>query len=175
MDTIWVLSDPNSRLESLEPRDFVVGRQRESTVSALHLFPFTYIHLDMLQCTRAPMLRSATRRHVLRLGDNAGAGVHWYRRRIATTTSLRAANSPSSGPSTLAPPHAAPARPALAADPDAADRAPASSSQASVPATTDLLEAYRSLVAQGRLTWDDEQVRIVMKVRTAPSYSVLSS
>lgn len=28
----------------------------------------------------------------------------------------------------------------------------------------DLLESYRELVASGRLKWDDEQVRVVMKV-----------
>lgn len=33
------------------------------------------------------------------------------------------------------------------------------------PAPTDLLELYRGLVAAGRLNWDDEQVRCVMKVR----------
>ncbi len=34
----------------------------------------------------------------------------------------------------------------------------------SVPTSTDLLELYRGLVAQGKLKWDDEQVRCVMKV-----------
>ncbi|EAL20923.1 hypothetical protein CNBE2840 [Cryptococcus deneoformans B-3501A] len=33
------------------------------------------------------------------------------------------------------------------------------------PAPTDLLELYRGLVAAGRLNWDDEQVRCVMKLR----------
>jgi len=33
-----------------------------------------------------------------------------------------------------------------------------------LPASTDLLELYRGWVAQGRLRWDDEQVRCVMKV-----------
>lgn len=33
-----------------------------------------------------------------------------------------------------------------------------------LPASTDLLEVYRGMVAQGRLAWDEEQVRIVMKV-----------
>ena len=28
----------------------------------------------------------------------------------------------------------------------------------------DLLESYRELVSSGRLKWDDEQVRVVMKV-----------
>lgn len=32
----------------------------------------------------------------------------------------------------------------------------------------DLLEVYRGLVASGRLTWDDEQVRVVMKVSHFP-------
>ena len=32
-------------------------------------------------------------------------------------------------------------------------------------ASQDLLETYRGLVASGRLAWDDEQVRTVMKVR----------
>ena len=31
-------------------------------------------------------------------------------------------------------------------------------------ANTDLLEVYRGLVAQGKLQWDDEQVRCIMKV-----------
>ncbi|WWC65826.1 uncharacterized protein I303_108448 [Kwoniella dejecticola CBS 10117] len=34
-----------------------------------------------------------------------------------------------------------------------------------VPAPTDLLELYRGLVASGRLKWDDEQVRTVIKLR----------
>ncbi|WVQ79180.1 hypothetical protein IAT38_001276 [Cryptococcus sp. DSM 104549] len=34
-----------------------------------------------------------------------------------------------------------------------------------LPAPTDLLELYRGLVASGRLKWDDEQVRCVMKLR----------
>ncbi|WWC92798.1 uncharacterized protein L201_007757 [Kwoniella dendrophila CBS 6074] len=38
-------------------------------------------------------------------------------------------------------------------------------SAAQVPAPTDLLELYRGLVATGRLKWDDEQVRCVMKLR----------
>lgn len=33
-----------------------------------------------------------------------------------------------------------------------------------VPVSMDLLELYRGLVAQGRLKWDDEQVRTVMQV-----------
>ncbi|TXT13692.1 hypothetical protein VHUM_01059 [Vanrija humicola] len=33
------------------------------------------------------------------------------------------------------------------------------------PAPPDLLESYRTLVSSGRLTWDDEQVRTVMKLR----------
>ncbi|OWZ77983.1 AFG1-family ATPase [Cryptococcus neoformans Bt85] len=33
------------------------------------------------------------------------------------------------------------------------------------PAPTDLLELYRGLVAAGRLNWDDEQVRCIMKLR----------
>lgn len=33
-----------------------------------------------------------------------------------------------------------------------------------VPTSTDLLEVYRGMVAQGRLAYDPEQVRIVMKV-----------
>jgi hypothetical protein len=37
-------------------------------------------------------------------------------------------------------------------------------SMANLPASTDLLEVYRGLVAQGKLSWDEEQVRIVMKV-----------
>lgn len=36
-----------------------------------------------------------------------------------------------------------------------------------LPASTDLLEVYRGMVAQGRLAWDEEQVRIVMKVSHA--------
>ncbi|WVR08057.1 hypothetical protein IAU60_005103 [Kwoniella sp. DSM 27419] len=34
-----------------------------------------------------------------------------------------------------------------------------------LPTSTDLLELYRGLVATGRLKWDDEQVRTVMKLR----------
>jgi hypothetical protein len=37
-------------------------------------------------------------------------------------------------------------------------------SMTNLPASTDLLEVYRGMVAQGRLAWDEEQVRIVMKV-----------
>lgn len=39
----------------------------------------------------------------------------------------------------------------------------------SLPSSTDLLEVYRGMVAQGRLAWDEEQVRIVMKVSYTPS------
>lgn len=42
------------------------------------------------------------------------------------------------------------------------------SSSVSSPPRQDLLEAYRELVSSGRLKWDDEQVRIVMKVRSTP-------
>jgi hypothetical protein len=31
-------------------------------------------------------------------------------------------------------------------------------------ASTDLLEVYRGMVATGKLRWDDEQIRCVMKV-----------
>jgi protein AFG1 len=51
-----------------------------------------------------------------------------------------------------------------------------------LPTSTDLLEVYRGMVAQGRLAYDPEQVRIVMKVRlyspvslwdnTDPSYGI---
>ncbi|KAE8542517.1 hypothetical protein D1P53_001296 [Cryptococcus gattii VGV] len=41
----------------------------------------------------------------------------------------------------------------------------ASNTAALPPAPTDLLELYRGLVAAGRLNWDDEQVRCVMKLR----------
>lgn len=41
----------------------------------------------------------------------------------------------------------------------------ASSSTSNLPASTDLLEVYRGMVAQGRLRWDEEQVRVVMRVR----------
>jgi len=34
-----------------------------------------------------------------------------------------------------------------------------------LPTSTDLLEVYRGMVARGRLAYDPEQVRIVMKVR----------
>jgi hypothetical protein len=37
-----------------------------------------------------------------------------------------------------------------------------------LPASTDLLEVYRGLVAQGRLRWDEEQVRVVMKAGLDP-------
>jgi len=36
-----------------------------------------------------------------------------------------------------------------------------------LPTSTDLLEVYRGMVAQGRLAYDPEQVRIVMKVSLA--------
>lgn len=39
------------------------------------------------------------------------------------------------------------------------------------PAPTDLLELYRGLVAAGRLNWDDEQVRCIMKVRPHQCFS----
>jgi hypothetical protein len=42
--------------------------------------------------------------------------------------------------------------------------AEAGPSTSNLPASTDLLEVYRGMVAQGRLAWDPEQVRIVMKV-----------
>ncbi|WVO23098.1 uncharacterized protein IAS62_004443 [Cryptococcus decagattii] len=41
----------------------------------------------------------------------------------------------------------------------------ASNTAALPPAPTDLRELYRGLVAAGRLNWDDEQVRCVMKLR----------
>nr|KIR46773.1 AFG1-family ATPase [Cryptococcus bacillisporus CA1280] len=41
----------------------------------------------------------------------------------------------------------------------------ASNTAALPPAPTDLLELYGGLVAAGRLNWDDEQVRCVMKLR----------
>ena len=33
-----------------------------------------------------------------------------------------------------------------------------------LPASTDLLELYRGMVTAGRLKWDDEQVRCIIKV-----------
>lgn len=33
-----------------------------------------------------------------------------------------------------------------------------------VPRSTDLLEVYRGMVATGKLRWDDEQIRCVIKV-----------
>ena len=33
-----------------------------------------------------------------------------------------------------------------------------------LPANTNILEVYRGIVAQGKLKWDDEQVRCVVKV-----------
>ena len=44
------------------------------------------------------------------------------------------------------------------------DHAVTSTLNSSVPTSTDLLELYRGLVAQGRLKWDDDQVRCVLKV-----------
>lgn len=38
-----------------------------------------------------------------------------------------------------------------------------------LPTSTDLLEVYRGMVAQGRLNYDPEQVRIVMKVCLSPN------
>jgi len=38
-----------------------------------------------------------------------------------------------------------------------------------LPTNTDLLEVYRGMVAQGRLNYDPEQVRIVMKVCLSPN------
>ena len=46
---------------------------------------------------------------------------------------------------------------------------------ASVPAITDLLELYRGLVAQGKLKWDDEQVRCVVKVGSIPIHTCFRS
>jgi hypothetical protein len=39
-----------------------------------------------------------------------------------------------------------------------------------LPTSTDLLEVYRGMVAQGRLAYDPEQVRIVMKVRPSSRF-----
>jgi hypothetical protein len=39
-----------------------------------------------------------------------------------------------------------------------------------LPASTDLLELYRGMVTAGRLKWDDEQVRCIIKVRLAPQF-----
>lgn len=44
---------------------------------------------------------------------------------------------------------------------------------ANLPASTDLLEVYRGLVAQGKLSWDEEQVRIVMKVYPIRAHLIL--
>jgi hypothetical protein len=49
------------------------------------------------------------------------------------------------------------------------------SSSVSNPPRQDLLEAYRELVSSGRLKWDDEQVRIVMKVRSTPRPSLTAA
>ncbi|KAL7425111.1 hypothetical protein Q5752_000799 [Cryptotrichosporon argae] len=49
-----------------------------------------------------------------------------------------------------------------------AGAAPARAAHENTPAAlvpTDLLEVYRGLVASGQLRWDDEQVRVVMKLR----------
>lgn len=43
------------------------------------------------------------------------------------------------------------------------------------PPTVDLLESYRDLVASGRLKWDDEQVRVVMKVGVGGGAGLQSS
>ena len=44
------------------------------------------------------------------------------------------------------------------------DRTATDNMTSSVPTSSDLLEFYRGLVAQGRLKWDDDQVRCVLKV-----------
>lgn len=54
-------------------------------------------------------------------------------------------------------------RRAYATAPSEAAAVPAQNAS-NLPASTDLLEVYRGLVAQGRLRWDEEQVRVVMKV-----------
>lgn len=50
---------------------------------------------------------------------------------------------------------------------DTSVRAAGSSDTAEIT-SQDLLERYRGLVASGRLKWDDEQVRTIMKVRRRP-------
>lgn len=47
---------------------------------------------------------------------------------------------------------------------DAAEAGHAEVAVSGLPTSTDLLEVYRGMVAQGRLAYDPEQVRIVMKV-----------
>ncbi|KAL1411127.1 hypothetical protein Q8F55_002077 [Vanrija albida] len=56
-------------------------------------------------------------------------------------------------------PRIAQRRSSTAPDPASASRTP------DTARPPDLLEAYRTLVSSGRLTWDDEQVRTVMKLR----------
>ena len=52
------------------------------------------------------------------------------------------------------------------------DANPPMAGPSNLPASTDLLEVYRGMVAQGRLAWDEEQVRIVMKVGRDPLSSL---
>ena len=51
------------------------------------------------------------------------------------------------------------------ADPTSEHAGPSASTSPNLPSSVDLLEVYRSYVARGKLKWDDEQVRVVMKVR----------
>lgn len=46
------------------------------------------------------------------------------------------------------------------------DENPPTAGPSYLPSSTDLLEVYRGMVAQGRLAWDEEQVRVVMKVKS---------
>lgn len=50
------------------------------------------------------------------------------------------------------------------------DENPSMAGPSNLPSSTDLLEVYRGMVAQGRLSWDEEQVRVVMKV--CPPYPI---
>ncbi|KAK6908458.1 hypothetical protein I203_102460 [Kwoniella mangroviensis CBS 8507] len=72
-------------------------------------------------------------------------------------TSIKPNIPRSSGPSSSAKAHISQASPS--------NQARHAQVNAQLPAPTDLLELYRGLVASGRLKWDDDQVRCVMKLR----------
>ena len=77
-------------------------------------------------------------------------------RRALTSTSQAAASA-----STSHQPAASHAEEAVGKDVEAGTPEP---DLTGLPTSTDLLEVYRGMVAQGRLAYDPEQVRIVMKV-----------
>jgi len=107
------------------------------------------LHLSaLLHCSLLTMLRAV--RHVPRItalgaipaGRALAVSSASARRSLNSTTSCSAAHT------------SAPSQP----------EAPASSTFANPAKPVDLLEVYRDHVSRGKLTWDDEQVRVVMKV-----------